>query len=451
MPDADIVVIGAGAAGLSVAYGAAQLGQRVVLVERDRMGGDTGCVLRKALLAAVRQGLCDWGAVRAYVQGVAADIATTDSAARYQGIGVSMIRAEARFVARDTIAVADRRVTARRFVIAVGSRPSVPSIDGLASAPYWTNESLLALTKRPDHLLILGGGSVGLEMADAFAALGCRVTLVEALRIAAQDDPELANGLRMALIRRGVIIKEQAKVVRAMPGPVLVLEDGRRIEGSHLLVASGRRPDLDGLDLAAGGIQASDAGIATDRGLRSVTNRRVFAVGDIADPVGLGPRALTQVASHHAGIVLRRILFRLPARVDYAALPRVIHTHPELVQTGLTEAEAIRAGLKPCVLRWPLTDNDRAIAERAPEGLVKLVISGKRVVGAGILAPGAGEMISLWGLAIAQRTPISAVAGLIVPYPTRSDAGKQAAGAFFAPKLLSQRSRRLVRLLSWLP
>jgi len=233
--------------------------------------------------------------------------------------------------------------------------------------------------------------------------------------------------------------------------PTLILADGRRITGSHLLVAVGRRPNLEDLDLDAANIRASPAGIATDAGLRSLTNRRVYAVGDIADPAGIGPRAFTHVGSYHAGIVIRRALFRLPARVDYSALPRVTYTNPELAQTGITEAEARAAGHTVTVLRWPLTDNDRAQAERDTTGLVKLVVARGRVLGAGILAPGAGEMISLWTLAIARKVPLSTLAGLIVPYPTRSEAGKRAAGSFFAAKLFAPRTKTLVRWLARMP
>ena len=192
-------------------------------------------------------------------------------------------------------------------------------------------------------------------------------------------------------------------------------------------------------------------GIATDRGLRSLTNRRVYAVGDIADPQGIGPRAFTHVGSYHAGIVIRRALFRLPARIDYAALPRVTYTRPELAQVGMTEAEARDAGHRVAILRWPLADNDRATAERDPTGLVKLVVAGRRIIGAGILAPNAGEMIGLWTLAIAQRMKLGALASLIVPYPTRAEAGKRAAGNFFVPRLFAPRTKALVRLLARLP
>ncbi len=378
-------------------------------------------------------------------------IAPADSEARYRALGASVIREQARFVAPDTLAVGDRRLRARRIVIAAGSHPAIPPIPGLEEVPYLTNETLFDLAVSPEHLLILGGGPIGLEMADAFAGLGCRVTVVEAAMIAGREDPELVSGLRAALAARGVMIHEGVAVQAVEPGPAVLLDGGRRIEGSHLLVAVGRQPALGSLSLEAGEVQATHAGIATDRGLRSLTNRRVFAVGDIADPQGIGSRAFTHVGSYHAGIVIRRALFRLPARIDYRALPRVTYTNPELAQVGLTEAEAHQAGRRISVLRWPLADNDRAQTERDPTGLVKLVVEKGRVIGAGILAPQAGEMISAWALAITRRVPLSALAGLIVPYPTRSEAGKRAAASFYAPRLFSQRAKTLVRVLARLP
>jgi pyruvate/2-oxoglutarate dehydrogenase complex dihydrolipoamide dehydrogenase (E3) component len=442
----------------------------VALIERDRMGGDClnfGCVPSKALLAAAhvanaartasRFGIClpepdiDWAAVYAHVHGVIAAIAPADSEARFRALGASVIRGEAYFVAPDTLAVGEQRLRARRIVIAAGSRPAIPSIPGLEHVPYLTNETLFDLNARPDHLLILGGGPIGLEMADAFAGLGSRVTVLEGATIAGQEDPELVSGLRSALTARGVLIHENAAVRSIEPGPVVMLGDGRRIEASYLLVAAGRQPALDTLLLEAGGVRATSAGIATDRGLRSLSNGRVFAAGDIADPQGLGPRAFTHVGSYHASIVIRRALFRLPARLDYRALPRVTYTKPELAQVGLTEAEAAQAGRRVSVLRWPLAENDRAQTERDLAGLVKLVVEKGWVIGAGILAPQAGEMISVWALAIARRVPLSALANLIVPYPTRSEAGKRAAASFYAPRLFSSRAKTLVRVLARLP
>jgi pyruvate/2-oxoglutarate dehydrogenase complex dihydrolipoamide dehydrogenase (E3) component len=349
MPDFDLAVIGAGAAGLSVTAVAAQLGLRVALIERDRMGGDclfAGCVPSKALLAAAHAaeaarragwfGLrlpepeIDWDAVRAHVHDVIATLAPVDSEARFRALGATVLRGEARFTSRRALAVNGKRITARRIVIAAGSTADIPPIPGLDQVPHLTNASLFDLAERPDHLLILGGGPLGLEMADAFSGLGCAVTVIEAATIAGKEDPELVAGLRGALSARGVTLLEGAAVAEVEPGPVLVMADGRLVEGSHLLVATGRRPNLAALDLPAGKVRAGPGGIATDRGLRSLTNRRVYAVGDIADPKGIGPRAFTHVGSYHAGIVIRRALFRLPARLDYAALPRVTYTAPEL-------------------------------------------------------------------------------------------------------------------------
>ena len=305
MPEFDLAVIGAGASGLSVTAVAAQLGLRVALIERDRMGGDClnfGCVPSKALLAAShaaqaaraadRFGIrlpepeIDWDAVREHVHGVIAAIAPTNSEARFRALGATVLRGEARFVAPDTLMVDGRRITARRIVIAAGSTAAVPPIPGLDQVPYLTNATIFDLKQRPDHLLILGGGPIGLEMADAFAGLGSRVTILEAATIAGKEDPELVAGLRDCLAARGIAIVEHASVASVEPDPAVVLADGSRIAGSHLLVAVGRLPNLDALDLAAGNVRASRAGIVTDRGLRSLTNRRVYAVGDIADPRG---------------------------------------------------------------------------------------------------------------------------------------------------------------------
>jgi pyruvate/2-oxoglutarate dehydrogenase complex dihydrolipoamide dehydrogenase (E3) component len=470
MPDFDLAVIGAGAAGLSVTYVATQLGLKVALIERDRMGGDClnfGCVPSKSLLAAARvahtargaarfgvelnEPRISWEGVRAHVQRAIATIAPTDSEARYSGLGATVFRAEARFAAPDTLAVGGQRITARRIVVAAGSRAAVPPIPGLDRVTCLTNATLFDLPERPTHLLILGGGPIGLEMAAAHAALGCAVTIVEAARIANREDPELVDALRGILAGNGVRLIEGVAVTAVEAGPALILQDGRRIAGSHLLVAVGRRPNIEDLGLDAGGVEAGPAGIATDRGLRSRTNRRVWAVGDIADPQDIGPRAFTHVGSYHAGIVIRRMLFRMPARIDYRALPRVTYTDPELAQAGLTEEEARAAGYRPSVLRWSLAENDRAIAEADTAGMVKLVVARGRVIGAGILAPHAGEMISAWTLAIQRHVPLAALAGMIVPYPTRSEAAKRAAGSYFTPGLFAARTRWLVRALATLP
>jgi pyruvate/2-oxoglutarate dehydrogenase complex dihydrolipoamide dehydrogenase (E3) component len=479
MPDFDLVVIGAGAAGLSVAAIGAGLGLKVALIERGRMGGDClnyGCVPSKALLAAAhaaasarragRFGIrlpepeIDWKAIRSHVQGAIDHIAPIDSEARFRGMGVEVIRASAHFVAPDTVEAAGRRLTFRRCVIAAGSQAIVPDIPGLGPVPWLTNETIFELEEPPGHLIILGGGPIGLEMAQAHARLGCLVTVIEAGRIAGRDDAELADGLRRSLAADGVTLLEGRKLARVTvdraadggPGLIVVLEDGQEIGGTHLLLAVGRAPRLAGLDLAAGQVAATRLGITTDAGLRSTTNRRVFAAGDIADPQGIGPRAFTHVASQHAGILARRIMFRLPAKVDYAALPRVTYTDPELAQVGMTEEEARAAGHDIRILRFPVAETDRAVAEGIEAGLAKLVVTPKgRLLGAGILAPHAGEMAGTFGLMIGRKLPLSALAGLVLPYPTLAEAAKRAASDFYTPKLLSPLVKRVVGLLRRLP
>ncbi|MFZ4406630.1 MAG: dihydrolipoyl dehydrogenase family protein [Paracraurococcus sp.] len=479
MPDVDVAVIGAGAAGLSVAAICSGLGLTVALVERGRMGGDClnyGCIPSKAMLAAGhaaaearaagRFGIrlpppeIDWAGVRAHVQGAIARIAPNDSVARYRGMGVEVIEASAHFTDPDRIEAGGRGITFRRAVIAAGSSAIIPDIPGLDGIPWLTNETLFDLDAPPGHLLILGGGPIGVEMAQAHARLGCQVTVIEsAPRILAREDEELAEGVRAALLADGVALAEGQAVARleggeAGTGLAAVLADGTRITGTHLLLAVGRAPRLASLDLQAANVQASAQGVRTRADLRSVSNPRVWAVGDIADPEGIGPRAFTHVAGQHAGILVRSMLFRLPGtRVDYAALPRVTYTDPELAQIGLTEAEARAAGHRDLrIQRWPLSENDRAIAEGRPEGLVKLVVSAKgRLLGAGILAPRAGEMAGLYGLLIGRRLPLSALAGMVLPYPTLSEGGKRAAGDYYAPKLLSPFTKRLIGLLKHLP
>jgi len=473
--DFDLVVIGAGAAGLSVTAVAAQLGVKVALIERSQMGGDClnfGCVPSKALLAAAHHAATiraaprfgvsagepqvDFARAVDHVHHAIAEIAPNDSEERFTALGAIVIRGEARFTGADTVAVNGTTLKARRIVVAAGARAAVPPIPGLDTVPYFTNETLWGNRTCPRHLIVIGGGPIGLEMAFAHRRLGAAVTVLEVATMLGRDDPELAEGALLTLKEEGVMLREGVKIARVEGGEgaiavVLDAGEGReeRIEGSHLLVAAGRRPNLDRLDLDKAGVETTRHGVKVDRGLRSVSNRRVYAIGDIADIDGIGPRQFTHVGSYHAGIVIRSALFRLPAKVDYAALPRVTYIDPELAQVGLTEAEARAAGHRDlAILRWPLAENDRAIAEGSRRGLVKIVATRKgRILGAGILAPHAGEMISLWGLAIATGTRLSTVAGMIVPYPTLAEAGKRAAGQAFAPRLFSPMTKRIV---AWL-
>jgi pyruvate/2-oxoglutarate dehydrogenase complex dihydrolipoamide dehydrogenase (E3) component len=462
---ADLCIIGAGSGGLSVAAGAVQMGASVVLVEKGAMGGDclnTGCVPSKALIAAAhaahaaRDGrrfgvhgvepVVRFGEVHAHVHGVIGAIAPHDSVERFEGLGVQVIKATARFLDGETVEAGGERIRARRFVIATGSRAAVPPVPGLAEAGYLTNESVFELEERPDHLIVVGGGPIGIEMAQAFCRLGSRVTVIEKFGILAKDEPEAVAVVRAALQRDGVTLLEKVglgEVRRDGAGVTVILDGdsavGRTVTGSHLLVAAGRRPNIEDIGLDAAGVAVTPKGITVD-GRLLTTNRKVFAIGDVAG----GPQ-FTHVAGYHAGIVIRNALFGLPAKVDYSALPWVTYADPELAHTGLTEADARKAGHEVQVLSWSFDMNDRAQAERATEGLAKIVLGRKgSILGATIVGPRAGELIGAWGLAISAKLKIGAVASAMLPYPTLSEISKRAAGSYYTPKLFGPLTRRIV-------
>jgi pyruvate/2-oxoglutarate dehydrogenase complex dihydrolipoamide dehydrogenase (E3) component len=463
---ADICVIGAGSGGLSVAAGAVQMGASTVLIERGAMGGDClnyGCVPSKSLLAsgkaaeAVRHAgrfgvnghepQIDFARVHDHVHGVISAIAPNDSVERFEGLGVKVIRASARFTGPDTVEAGGTTIKARRFVLATGSRAATPAIPGLDDVSFLTNETIFERKAAPEHLIVIGGGPIGMEMAQAHRRLGVDVTVLQKGTVLPKDDPDLVAIVRDRLKAEGVDLRERVETIRVERygnGIAVVLSDGTRVEGSDLLVAAGRHANVDGLGLEAAGIEFSPKGVKTDARLRT-TNHRVFAVGDVAG----GPQ-FTHIAGYHAGIVIRNALFRLPAKVDYSALPWVTYTDPELAHVGLTEAQARDAHKDIKVLTWGFEENDRAQTERETEGKVKVItLPNGRILGASIVGPHAGELIQVWCLAISQKLKIGAIASMIAPYPTLGEAGKRAAGAFYTPKLFSGQTRGLVRFLSW--
>jgi pyruvate/2-oxoglutarate dehydrogenase complex dihydrolipoamide dehydrogenase (E3) component len=474
----DICVIGAGSGGLSVAAAAAAFGVSVVLVEKAKMGGDclnTGCVPSKSLLAAgkharaIAQGGAfgvsapsldvDFGKVHAHVHDVIAAIAPNDSKERFAGLGVRVIEGVARFKDRKTVVVGDGlEIRARRFVIATGSSPALPPIPGLAATAHLTNETVFDLATRPEHLIVIGAGPIGLELAQAFRRLGATVTVLEAGQPLAREDPECAQVVLDALLREGVDIRDSVAVVRvetvdseamdsqAMDSKVkVIVRDGdaeQTIEGSHLLVATGRRANVDDLGLERARIACDDGGIRVDKRLKTA-NQRVYAIGDVA-----GRGQFTHLANYHAGLVIRNALFRQRVEVNDDLIPRVTFTDPELAHVGLTETEARARRIGLCVLRWPYHENDRAQAERTTAGHIKVVTDRRgKILGATIVGAGAGEMITTWTLAISQGLNIRAFAGIVVPYPTLAEIGKRAAMTYFTPSLTSNWVRRIIGLL----
>lgn len=464
----DLCVIGGGSGGLSVAAGAVQMGASVVLVEGNRMGGDClnyGCVPSKAMIAAASKAWSwtdadafgivqtrpevDYSAVMDHVQDVIAGIAPHDSVERFEGLGVRVVRDWARFTGPREAEAGGCRIRPRRFVVATGSSPAIPPIDGLDAMPYLTNETLWSNREQPAHLIVIGGGPIGMELAQAHRRLGSQVTVLEMARALAGDDPEIA-GVAIAQVRAdGVDIREEVTVtaVRGTGGAATVrLGDGSEISGSHLLVATGRRPNLDRLDLDRAGITHDRRGIAVTAGLRSVSNGRVYAIGDVA-----GGRQFTHLAGYHAGLVIRSALFRLPVKAQSGIIPHVTYLDPEVAHVGLTETAArARHGGAVEVARFPFAENDRARTERRTGGLAKAVIGRRgRILGCSIVGAGAGELIQPWALALSKALKIGDMAGHVAPYPTRSEISKRVAGAYFAPRLFeSDRVKCVVRMLA---
>ncbi|CUH40771.1 Mercuric reductase [Jannaschia seosinensis] len=464
----DLLVIGAGAGGLSAAYGGSQMGADVTLLEGHVMGGDClnfGCVPSKALIAAgkhahaMRTGASygvtpvapeiSYADAKRHVHHAIATIAPVDSQERFEKLGVRVIREFGRFVDKDTVETDTYRITARRIVIATGSAPLVPPIPGIEDVSYLTNETLFDLMERPEHLLIIGGGPIGMEMAQAHIRLGSKVTVIESGRALAQDDPELTEIVVARLRAEGVEIVEHAKAERISGrDDAITVHTGQGDRtGTHLLLAVGRRPNIDTLNLDAAGIE-HDRSIKVDDGLRT-TNRRVFAVGDVA-----GRLQFTHVAGYHGATVLRPILFGLRAKARTDHLPWVTFTDPELAQAGMTEAQAReKHGGKLEVLRFPYRENDRAVADGETGGLIKVMVVRGRPVGASIVGARAGELIGLWSLVLANRLKIGAVAAMVAPYPTLGEISKRAAGQYYVPRLFESAAvKKTVRLVQkWLP
>lgn len=465
---ADLCIIGAGSGGLSLAAATSQLGLKVVLIERGKMGGDClnyGCVPSKAMIAAGKRAhmmrssaafgiapvepTIDYRRLHAHVHEVIAAIAPNDSVERFTGLGVRVIQAHGQFVDRNTVRAGDVLVRARRYCIATGSSPFVPPIPGLDSAPHFTNETIFDNDQRLGHLIVIGGGPIGIELAQAHLRLGSQVTVLEGLKALGKDDPELTDVVLKKLAEEGLDIREGTKVerVESRLGVVRVHVTGPNgpdvVEGTHILVATGRKPNVEAMNLEAAGVAFDRRGIKVGDNLLT-SNSKIYAIGDVA-----GGLQFTHVANYHAGIVLRRICFRLPAKATTDHIPWVTFTEPELANVGLSEDEARKRHGTVNVYRWPYHENDRAQAERATEGFVKVITDKRdRIVGAAIVGEQAGELIQMWSLAVAKKMKIVDMAQWVSPYPTLSEINKRAALRYYASKSGSPLVRGLVSFLS---
>ena len=443
----NLVVIGGGTAGLVSAVGAAGLGARVAIVERHLLGGDClnyGCVPSKALISAARAAAAarygstfgvrgaedatvDFGRVMERMRGLRAGIAPHDSVARLGGLGVDVFLGQARFASRDTVDVGGQTLRFSRAVVATGARAAAPPIPGLSDVDYLTNETVFSLTSLPRHLVVIGAGPVGCELAQSFARFGAQVTVVsDSLTIMPREDPDAAAVVHAALERDGIRLVLGAKVTRvaaAFGGEKVVYfeRDGQvgQAAGDVLLVAVGRAPNIEGLDLRAAGIAFDRSGVTVDDHLRT-SNRRVFAAGDIASRF-----KFTHAADAMARIVIQNALFFGRKQVSALVIPWATYTDPEVAHVGLTAGEvAKRSGMR--TLTVPFHDLDRAILDGATEGFARVHVDVKgRIVGATMVAPHAGEMIGEMSLAMTAGVSLGTLARTIHPYPTQSEAWKK--------------------------
>lgn len=467
-----LCIIGAGAAGLSIAAGAAQLGIDVVLIEADKMGGDclnSGCVPSKSIIAAAKAASfykktkpfgvsylapeMDFGQVHTYIHSVIKAIAPHDSVERYESLGVKVILGTAKFINKKTLEVNGQKICAKYFILTTGAKAFVPPINGLSEVNYYTNENIFNLNEQPEHLVVLGAGAIGCEIAQAYAKLGVKVTLLEVNKVVPTGDRPQVNLLKQELIKSGVELHEGidiTEVIKTKDDKVainyLLNETANTVIGSHLFVATGRRPNVKSLQLDAAGIKYTARGVQVNSRLRT-SNKRVFAAGDI-----IGQAQFTHMSSYYAGIIIKNILFKLRAKISDKIVPWVVYTNPELAQVGITEDYAKQNNIKHTVLEHEFAENDRAQTDNVKLGKIKVIISKKsKVLGVSILGESAGELLMPWVLAMENNLSIASIAQSIVPYPTLSEVSKRAAGKYYSPMLFSKKTKLVVKILSMLP
>ena len=465
---ADICIIGAGVAGLTFANAAAQLGANIILIdENTALGGNSlrhNCIPTKSFLSSsriaefmrnasqygieIQKHTIDHASILKTIQNAQEEIGLNYTKERFEGMGAKVIQGQAEFISPSSLRVDDITVTARRFVIATGSKPATPPYPGLTNVNYFTHETILKAPSLPQHLIILGGDSAAIEMAQAFTRMGKKVTLLEIFTLLGQYDKEAVTILRKQLIEEGVEVKEHIHIRSIEQNgekttiSIIHNDSEEKVTGSALLVSAGRQPNYKHLNLAIADVESHAKGIIVDDRLRT-TNKKIFALGDV-----IGHMPYAHVAQYQASIVMKNILFYWPAKINYTSMPKTIFTEPGLAQTGLTEAELLEKKMPFQTLRSSFHENQKAIIHHKSTGMIKVVISKKgRVLGASIAGPQAEELIVPWIMAVKKQMKVTEISDLMIPYLSYSEIHKHVAVNFFVAKIFNGKLRKFVKFI----
>ncbi len=464
--DYDIGIIGGGAAGLTVASGAAQLGAKTLLVEREKhLGGDClhfGCVPSKTLIRTAQVyhtmktsedfGLprgevppVDFTKVKERIQSVIATIQNHDSEERFCSLGARVVFGQPTFSDEHSIRLNGKTLSAKNWVIATGSSPNIPPIEGLDKKPHITNKEIFSLDRLPESMVILGAGPIAIEMAQAFCRLGTKVSVVQRSgQILSKEDPDMADEMMQILAGEGIDFHLNVSVldVKDLGNEREVrLKDkegkATSLKGEQLLVAMGRDPNLEGLHLEGIGVESERKGIRVDERMRT-TQKHIYAAGDVT-----GAFQFTHAAGYEGGIVVSNAIFRLPRKADYTFLPWCTYADPELASIGMNEKRARQAGIEYSVFTEAFRDNDRSLAEGEGVGKIKMLLDkDEKPIGVQIIGPQAGELLSEWVAVLNGKVKLSTLASAVHPYPTLGEINKRVAGAYFSPKIFSDTIRK---------
>ncbi len=464
--DFDIGILGGGSAGLTVASGAAQLGAKTLLIEKEnKLGGDClhyGCVPSKTLIRSAQvyhlmkntQGFglpsvkippVDFRHLAKRIKSVIDIIQKHDSEERFCGLGVKVVFGNARFVDEHTVELEGSSITAKTWVVATGSSPVVPSIEGLNETHFITNKEIFYLEKLPPSMIILGGGPIGIEMAQAFTRLGTRVTVIEkGSRILSKEDKDMADDVMEILQTEGVNFRLNSTVLSTKNNAnerEVLLQDSNgsnsKLKADTLLVATGRKAETEGLGLEDIGVKLYKRGIKTDARLRT-DQKNIYAAGDVN-----GKYQFTHAAGYEGGIVITNAIFHLPRKAVYDKLPWCTYTDPELASIGMNESRAKTENIEYKVYTEYFKDNDRSLAEGQKTGKIKMILDKKEnPIGIQILGPHAGELLNEWVAVFNGKVKLSTLAGAVHPYPTLAEINKKTAGAFISKKLFSDKIKK---------